>query len=165
MRGTFRILSVVALFLTFAQRAPAPIREVEESPAPTPAVKTAKEATSRPKPKSSRSPGDANSRVTRSAQVSPFSGKWVGTMPEVPWGNVATELIVDQTGTTMTWQESGKHKGVGKTQVNGNTLSANFFVGVAETWSLTLQTGGSTARVRLQAVMNDQTAVFHRVAK
>ena len=85
-------------------------------------------------------------------------------MPEVPWGNVATELIVDQTGTTMTWQESGKFKGVGKTQVNGNTLSANFMVGVAETWSLTLQSGGRTARVRLQAIMNDQTAVFHRVS-
>ena len=83
-------------------------------------------------------------------------------MPEVPWGNVATELMVDQTETTMEWQESGKEKGLSKTRLNGNTLQASFLVGVTATWSLTPQPDGVTAQVRLQAFMNDQTAIFHR---
>jgi hypothetical protein len=84
-------------------------------------------------------------------------------MPEVPWGNVATELIVDQAGTTMTWQESGKQKGTARTHLVGDTLQAHFQVGVPEIWSITVQPDGATALVRLQAFMNDQTATFHRV--
>jgi hypothetical protein len=85
-------------------------------------------------------------------------------MPEVPWGNIATELIVDETGTTMQWQESGKQKGTEAARLTGDTLQATFQVGVAATWSLTPQPDGATARVRLQALMNDQTAFFHRTS-
>ncbi len=115
----------------------------------------AKSTSKEPTPKSQTALGLPQSR---------FAGKWVGTMPEVPWGNVATELTVDQAGATMDWQESGKEKGFAKASVvNGDTLQANFVVGVAETWTITPLGNGTTARVRLQAFMNDQTAIFHRV--
>lgn len=99
----------------------------------------------------------------QSGTASRFAGTWVGTMREVPWGNIATELVVDQTGTTMLWQDSFKNNGLAKTQRIGDTLRASFQVGVTATWSITPQPDGATAQVRLQAFMNDQTAVFRRV--
>jgi hypothetical protein len=174
MKRTIAALLTVALFLIAAHRLPAPIQELPESPTPTaePSVK--------PKVKASKgetTPSQETRTPSRAARATPspkptvaqskgarFAGTWVGTMPEVPWGNVATELIVDETGTTMQWQESGKQKGTEKARLSGDTLQATFQVGVAAIWSLTPQPDGATARVRLQAFMNDQTAVFHRVA-
>ena len=86
----------------------------------------------------------------------------MGTMPEVPWGNIATALVVDQNEATMEWQESGKRKGLAKAQLTSNTLQATFPGWARPIWSLTPEPDGKTARVRLQAFMNDQTAVFHR---
>jgi hypothetical protein len=94
-----------------------------------------------------------------------FAGTWVGTMPEVPWGNVATELVVDKNETTIEWQESGNRKGLAKAQLTANTLQAIFPGWAHPIWSLTPESDGTTARVRLQAFMNDQTAVFHRTAR
>ena len=149
------LLTCCLLFFS-SHRLPAPI--VEESPTPTLQSLKPKRAKSSatPKPTSER-------KQETSAKKIRFAGKWVGTMPEVPWGNVATELTVDQAQTTMTWQESGQHKGIARAQVVGDTLQGNFVVGVAETWSITPLGDGTTARVRLQAFMNDQTAIFHRV--
>lgn len=157
-----------ALFLITAHRLPAPIQELPESPASTPgSAQTPKPKKSPAKPQPTRQADEAltKSKTEATPKVSRFAGKWVGTMPEVPWGNVATELIVDSTGTTMQWQESGRLKGMAKAQLSGDTLQGHFQVGVAETWSITLQGDGTTARVRLQALMNDQTAVFHRVSR
>lgn len=160
------LLGAVLLLLT-TLRLPAPIHEVPESPTPAPEAA----ATAKPKPKLSPTP-KPKAEASESApgpskrpvgpKTSRFAGKWVGTMPQVPWGNVATELIVDETGTTMQWQESGKQKGTEKTRLSGDTLLATFQVGVAATWSITLQPDGATARIRLQAFMNNQTAIFHR---
>jgi hypothetical protein len=87
-------------------------------------------------------------------------------MPEVPWGNVATTLVIDSTETTMLWEETGTRKGLAKTLRDGNTLQANFTVGgILENWSLTPDSDGKTARVRLRALLNDQTAVFRRVTQ
>lgn len=167
MRTAIQCLVIATLLFVTAQRLPAPIQEVQESPTPAPTVAS----TAKPKPKPSPKP-KPKAEASESApsplkpQVGPktsrFAGKWVGIMPEVPWGNIATELIVDETGTTMQWQESGKQKGTEKARLSGDTLQATFQVGVAATWSLTPQPDGATARVRLQAFMNDQTAVFHR---
>jgi hypothetical protein len=86
-------------------------------------------------------------------------------MPEVPWGNMATELVIDPTETTMLWQEGATRKGLEKTVRDGSTLQASLIVGsVRATWSLTTS-DGKTAQVRLQAFMNDQTAVFRRVTE
>lgn len=161
-------LLVTTFLLITTPRLPAPIQEVPESPTPAPTVaptvKPKAKASPKMKPKSEASESATNpARQQPSPKQSRFAGKWVGTMPEVPWGNVATELIVDETGTTMQWQESGKQKGTEKARLSGDTLQATFKVGVAATWSLTPQPDGATARVRLQAFMNDQTAVFHRI--
>jgi len=89
-------------------------------------------------------------------------------MPEVPWGNVATELEVDSTETTMLVRQpaSDYPGGPYKTQRNGSTLQVTFISGLASvTWSLTPTSDGKTAQVRLQAFMNDQAAVFRRVAE
>lgn len=161
-----RICLAILFLFASAHRAPAPIQEVQESPAPAPSVAL----TATPKAKASPKPKakEASESPTKSAKSGPntkqsrFAGTWVGTMPEVPWGNVATELIVDQAETTMIWQESGKHKGRANAQRSGNTLQASFQVGVTATWSITPQPDGATALVRLQAFMNDQTASFHR---
>jgi hypothetical protein len=163
MRRTLALLLPIALLLMAPNRLPAPISEIPESPTPK------AEAESKPaKRKSSPAPTSdvtkSESKKQTNVKTSRFAGKWVGTMPEVPWGNVATELILDETGTTMQWQESGKQKGTEKARLSGDTLQATFQVGVAAIWSLTPQPDGATARVRLQAFMNDQTAVFHRVA-
>lgn len=159
------VLCAVVLVLTTHQL-PAPISEVE-SPTPTPQQSAKPKSRSSPKSKarSEVKPSATASTTPQSAKQSRFAGTWVGTMPEVPWSNVATELIVDQTETTITWQESGRLKGVGKTRVDGSTLQATFSVGVQEIWSLTPEPDGKTAQVRLEAFMNNQTAVFHRVAE
>jgi hypothetical protein len=161
MRIGGSILIAAAVFLLTAPRSPAPIVE-ETTPRPTVAPRPEakpKRAKSHAAPKPTSEP-----KQERSANKIRFAGKWVGTMSEVPWGNVATELTVDQAEATMHWQESGQEKGLAKASVvNGNTLQANFVVGVAETWSITPLSDGTTARVRLQAFMNDQTAIFHRL--
>ena len=159
------VVCILSILLATAFRLPAPIQEIPESPTPERKIKKATKP--RPKAKSTSTPNEMTKSTTKlqtPAISNRFAGKWVGTMPEVPWGNVATELIIDQTGTTMQWQESGTQKGTSPAQINGNTIQANFQVGVTATWSLTLLADGTTARVRLQAFMNDQTAVFRRVA-
>jgi hypothetical protein len=153
------------ILLLGARQMPAPIQEIPESPTPVPAfTNTPKPKKSPAKPKPTPLPNEPGKTPNRSPSVQPsrFAGKWVGTMPEVPWGNVATELIVDPSESTMEWQESGRGKGRSVAKLNADTLQASFQVGVTATWSLTPQPDGATARVRLQAFMNDQTAIFHR---
>jgi hypothetical protein len=167
MKRTLALFLTVGLLLISAHRLPAPISEIPESPTPAPTVAP----TAKPKPKSLPKPkakSEASESATSSARQKPspkqsrFAGTWVGTMPEVPWGNVATELIVDQTEATMEWQESGKRKGLVKAQRIGDMVQGSFPAPIAIVWSVTPQPDGATARVRLQAFMNDQTAVFHR---
>ena len=165
LNRTSYLLIIAALLFVIAPRLLAPIQEMSESPTPKPKAQNGTKP--RPKAKPTATPNEARKSTTKPQKLAMnnrFAGTWVGTMPEVPWGNVATELIIDQTGTTMQWQESGTQKGTSPAQISGNTIQANFQIGVAETWSLTLLGDGTTARVRLQAFMNDQTAVFHRVA-
>jgi hypothetical protein len=160
------VVLAAVLLLIPVHRLPAPIQELQESPTPAPAsTKTPKLKKSPTRTKATPQPNESSKSPRRTAAPSTnrFAGKWIGTMPEVPWGDVPTELIVDQAGTTMRWQESGKQKGTSVATVNGDTVQASFQVGVTATWSLTPQRDGTTARVRLQAFMNDQTAIFQRV--
>jgi hypothetical protein len=160
----------IALFVITAHQLPAPIQEVPESqpPGPEQSAKPKPKPKPLPKPQSRSEAGESATNPVRqqpSSKRSRFAGTWVGTMPEVPWGNVATELIVDHTEKTMEWQESGKRKGVANAQLTGSTLQARFPAGITiATWSIDPQSDGTTARVRLQAFMNDQTAVFRRIA-
>jgi hypothetical protein len=155
----------LALLLATSERLPAPISE--ESPTPAP------EKSAKPKPRRLAEP-----KTNRSAKPSPsastpsptpsqkFAGTWSGIVPEVPWGNVQTELIVDPTETTMEWQESGNHKGSAKTQRNGNTLSARIPIGfTTAVWFISPRADGITADIQMTAFMNDDHAVFRRVSR
>ena len=165
--STFWSLLVAVLLLLTAHRLPAPIQEVQESPTPAPTAKSKSRPVPKRKSGSEASESAANS-VRRPAFLKQrrFPGTWSGTMPETSWGNLATELVVDQTETTMEWQESSKRKGLARAQLAGNTLQASFPAGIRTAkWSLTPEPDGATARVRLQAFMNDQITVFHRIGE
>jgi hypothetical protein len=161
MRKEVRILFAVAVFLLVApQRLPAPIVD-EEKATPAPEEQLKAKAKHSKKPKSNES--QASTRHEASSKQSRFAGAWVGTMPEVPWGNVAVKLVVDQTETTMEWWGAGNSHGTAKATLTGNMLSARFPAGfTTAVWYISPQPDGVTANVRLTAFMNDQTAVFHR---
>lgn len=162
-----RIFLVLALLLVTAHRLPAPIQEIPESPTPAPE----QSAKPRPKPLPKRKPkSDANESATKpvrqqpSSKQSRFAGSWAGTMETFPMGPAAVVLTVNSTETTMamTWRGSTV---TAKTQRNGDTLQATSPEGIyTNTWSLTPQPDGATARVRMQAFMNDFTAVFQKQA-
>lgn len=153
----FRLLFVAGLVLVTTHRLPAPIQEVPESPTPAPEQRTKKAES---KPKAAKS--DPTTKATPERKR--FAGTWSGIMPEVPWGNVSTELTVDQNETTMQWRDSGKTTALSaKATLTGNTLSARFPTGLTTAvWSISPSPDGATANVRLTAFMNDQTAVFQR---
>jgi hypothetical protein len=166
MKRTLVPFLAVTLLLITAHRLPAPISEVPESPTPAP------EQSAKPKPKRVIHPKTNQSEKSSVAASTPsptrsktFAGKWVGTMPEVPWGNIQTELIVDPTETTMEWQDSINSKpATAKATLTGNTLSALFPGWPRPVWSITPDPGGNTAHVRLQAFMNDDHAVFRKTS-
>jgi hypothetical protein len=167
MKRTLALLLTVALLLITAHRLPAPISEIE-SPTPAPAQSAKPKRTVKPKVNPEASESATNpARQQSSPKQSRFAGTWGGIMPEVPWGDVPTELIVDQNESTMEWREAGKPKTAlaAKTILNGDTVSARFLVGMTTAvWYISPKSDGVTANVRLTAFMNDQTAVFHRTA-
>jgi hypothetical protein len=170
MRRATLFFGVVLLLIT-AHRLPAPISEVPESPTPAstvaPTAKPKSKPLPKPKPKSEASESATNpGRQQPSSKRSRFAGTWVGTIQTFPPGNTATVLTVDSTETTMalTWDLSGPP--AAKAKLIGDTLQATFGEGLAApTFLLTPQPDGATARVRMQAFMNDFTAVFHRAAE
>jgi hypothetical protein len=156
------LILTIILAIASSHRLPAPVIEESQSPAPE---ETAKRKKSRPKT-SAVEPGSSGQArtVATPAPALPkkFAGTWVGVMPEVPWGDVQTELVVNNTETTMSWGDVGKKKTSAKTQLSGDTISARFPAGfTTAVWYITPQADGN-ANVRLTAFMNDQTAVFQR---
>jgi hypothetical protein len=168
--------------LAVVERLPAPISEIESpTPAPEQSVKSRPKPSPKLKPKSEARASATRSVKQTATKESRFAGTWVGIMRKVPWGNVATTLVIDSTETTMLWEETGTRKGLAKTLHDGDTLQASFVVGgVQETWSLTPESDGKTGRVRLQELLSGgsrpgsqkawdresvQTAVFRRVTQ
>ena len=157
------ILLVVLLALALSHRLPAPIVEENQTPAPE---EPAKRKKSRPKTSAVEPGSSGQARTAATPAPAPpkkFAGTWVGAMPEVPWGDVQTELVVDNTETMMSWEDAlSKKRSTVKTQLNGDTISARFPAGfTTAVWYITPRADGS-ASVRLTAFMNDQTAVFQR---
>ena len=160
-----RCALALALWLLTAHPVPAPIHELPEKKAATskPTSRTtekssAKSSTKAQPPAAKPAPQPATP-VTRSR----FAGTWVGTTPTVPWGNIPIVLTIDPKDTTVAMSWNGEKSRSAKAQVSGDTLQARFPAGLTQiTWSITPQPDGSTARVRMQAFMNDFTSVFHR---
>ena len=120
---------------------------------------------------------------------SKFAGNWVGIMPTVPWGNLPSVVTIDssETAMAMSWYEAddqakGKihqhfkaspesardhaaaNPAYAQAQREGDTIIASFpaaLLGKSK-WFLTPQPDGVTAKVRMQAFMNDFTATFRR---
>jgi len=164
MRATARFCFVCIFLFAATYRLPAPIVE-EEKPTPAPAAKPRPKRTA--ETKSNRAAQTSTTKSTPTPVPSKkFAGTWSGIMPEVPWGNIQTELIVDPTETTMEWRDSlsSKH-GTAKATLAGETLSALFPGWPRPVWSITPDPGGKTAHVRLQAFMNDDHSVFRRVSQ
>lgn len=157
------VLVILALVLVGAHHLPAPISE-ESSPSPPQerSTKSKPKLLPKPKPKAETSESATNSVKQRTPKQSRFAGIWVGTMPTFPMGPAAVVLTVDSTETTMAMTWRGSTVTV-KAQRNGDTLQATSPEGIyTNTWSLTPEPDGVTARVRMQAFMNDFSAVFHR---
>lgn len=190
---SIRVLLCTAVFLATTHPLPAPIHEVPDAPAPTPAPSTK----ARPIPKATDKtpansitkgpPSRSSTQAATSTTRSRFAGTWVGTMATVPFGGLHTIITVDPTETAMavSWYEAAEPNGAkiqqkfkgapgnaatklafAKAILNGDTLTARFPAPTlgTSTWSITPQPDGVTARVRMQAFFNDFTAVFDRAA-
>ena len=183
-----RFFLILLSILLMADRSPAPI--VEENPTPAP-EQTGKPKTKRAvesQPNRATTSSHAES-APASARSKKFAGSWVGTMPTIPWGNLPSVVTVDSTETAMamSWydaDEPGNPKryrhfkpapaserghvpakpAFATARLDGDTLTASFSAPLlgSSTWSITPQPGGTTALVRMQAFMNNFTAVFQR---
>jgi hypothetical protein len=104
------LLSVAALLIT-AQRLPAPISEISETPMPSPQAeasdskprhsskqkkKADEEVNLLKKQASSPAPSSKTERTQN-----PFAGTWVGTFMQGMWGNVETTLVINAAGTSV----------------------------------------------------------------
>ena len=154
-----------------ASHLPAPIQEITETPTPV-AEQSAKPTRAKSSASSLSSEKNEKAAVQKSvAKSSPdqsrktFAGTWIGTIPAFPTGPQETVLTVDPTETKMQQTWVGHRTAVAQARIEGDTLRATYTGGVTYTWSLTPLPDGVSARARLQAFMNDQTAIFHRVVK
>ena len=175
MKVPFRTLVLsVALMLVTSHHLRAPISEIA-TPTPTPRQQSEKprpKSSPKPKPKGEASASATSSVSQQATKQARFAGTWVGTLPIVPFGDTATQVVVDPTETSVVVQDSrGKYVSE-KTQLVGDTLqvfstSPNGFLPNAfhAKYSITPEPDGKTARIRFQAFMNDETAIFRRVAE
>ena len=162
---------------TTEERAPRTKHSPKSKPSPEKSETT---ETKQPRGEVAKSSPPARSR---------FAGNWVGTMPTIPWGNLPSVVTIDssETAMAMSWYDADD-PGIGKihqrfkpspasernhaagnpayaqARINGDTITASFPAPVlgTSTWSLTPQPDGVTANVRMQAFMNNFTAVFRR---
>lgn len=159
------VVATSCFLLGSALRLPAPI--MEES-TPTPAAKeVVKTKPKRTESNTNRREAAATTRTP--APTKKFAGKWSGIMPEIPWGNVETELTVDENESTMQWRDkigSNSKSLTAKTTLSGNTLSARFPVGfTTAVWYITPRPDGLSADIRMTAFMNEDHGVFQRVSR
>jgi hypothetical protein len=171
------------------EQSPKPKRTIKPKVSESSESSTKRQTASSPQKAEPSESGTNPLRQQPTAKPSRFAGTWVGTMPTIPWGNLESVLTVDSTETSMavSWYEADEpgdakiHRhfkaapasarghaaakpAFAKAQLNGDTLAVTFPAALLGTskWSIIPQPDGTTARVRMQAFMNDFTAVFHR---
>jgi len=184
---------VCSLVLIVMHRLPAPIVE-EEKPVPAP-EQTAKPKSKRTVAKSETNRAKTSARAaptTIPARPKKFAGSWSGTMATIPWGNLPSVVTIDSTETmmAMSWydgDEPGNPKiyrhfkpspeserghvaakpAYAVARLEGDTMTATFSAPLlgSSKWSITPNPDGTTARIRMQAFMNDFTAVFQRTSR
>jgi hypothetical protein len=188
MSRQIRYFVVLLSILLMAERSPAPIVEENPTPAPEQTAKPKARRAVESQPNRATTSSHAES-APASARAKKFVGSWVGTMPTIPWGNLPSVVTVDSTETAMamSWydaDEPGSPKryrhfkpapanerghvaarpAFAAAHLDGDTLTATFSAPLlgSSTWSITPQPDGTTARVRMQAFMNNFTAVFQK---
>ena len=172
------------------QRSPAPIVEQTENPTPVPEQSVKPKPKRVPESKTDRAtPSPRTASTQAPARAKKFAGSWAGTMSTIPWGNLPSVVTIDSTETTMamSWYEADEpgnpriyrhfkaapesershvaaKPAFAMARLDGGTMTATFSAALlgSSTWSITPQPDGKTARVRMQAFMNDFTAVFQR---
>jgi hypothetical protein len=167
LRRTSCCILVAALLLATAPRLPAPISEIE-SPTPTPqqSAKPRPKPSLRPKAQTDRERVCHGLRQTIGNEAKPLHRHLGRHDAGSSVGGTATQMVVDPTETSITVQDSRSRYVSEKTQRDGDTLQGFYAAGLVKwTWSLTPNSDGKTAQVRFQEIMNDQTAVFRRVAE
>jgi hypothetical protein len=183
-------LSIITLsILMIAERAPAPIVE-EEKPTPAPGESAKPKPKRNAESQTNRASTSSRTAATPSpAKTKKLAGSWVGTMSTIPWGNLPSVVTIDSTETAMamSWydgDEPGNPKvyrhfkpspsserghvaakpAFAAARLEGDTMTATFSAPLlgSSKWSITPQPDGKTARVRMEAFMNNFTAVFQR---
>ena len=172
---TFRFLLVIALVVMTANRLPAPISEVPESPTPAP------EQSAKPKPKptikpkvTSESSESSIKRQTPSpqpkSQATPqrnlFNGTWVGTIRRGIFGNIDCTFIISAAGTSVvdksrlgsfTWRATCDGQ---RMQWRGGAMDANNC-----SWTFTPNADGETALVTESVLfVANSSAVFRKTS-
>jgi outer membrane biosynthesis protein TonB len=170
----FLVVFAINLF-TVTQRLPAPIVEEEKPmPAPQRSAKPKPKRTTKPKIESEKKESvnqparrtieSKKSQVNAQPQKK-FSGIWRGTINCGIWGSIEHRIIIDDTQKSMTVSKigigPGGANGTAAATLGPDGLSAQL-PGVNGKWSLQPNTGGKTARVRLDGFMHVSSAVFTR---
>ena len=153
------ILSVLLLFAS-AQRLPAPIQEIPETPSPSP-----RSAPKQPRPKATATAAKPATVQAKSGNL--FAGSWHGSLPFGMAGTITPTLAVNQDGTAVT--ESGGLVAPFTASATNNGKTVSWRTGAVNEmqWTLTPASDGKTAVVRVHGNMfiGDHTATFQKVSK
>jgi len=172
LQRTFRFLLVVALLLVTAQRLPAPIQEVSESPTPAPEQPAEPKAkrTTRSKVNAAESESSTPSRSRATPVPTPskrFPGTWRGTLAFGMFGDLHLTLVVNNEGNAVT--ESGGLVGTitFKATNDGNTVTWRSGSFDSIHWTLTPNTDGKTAILDVKAglLIGNHTAIFQKTSQ
>src|SRR5690242_12365901 len=98
-----RLLIFSVLLFVFAQRLPAPVQEIPETPTPSPRSTPTRSAAQQVRPKITATPSKPRSAPDKPTHL--FTGSWHGTLPFGMLGTITPTLTVNQDGTAVT--ESG----------------------------------------------------------
>jgi carbon monoxide dehydrogenase subunit G len=150
----------VALLLVTADRLPAPIQEVVESPTPKP------EQTAKPKPKSSLQPKPDDSRKQRAVvKATPtaallFAGTWLGVSGELRGRTVTVNPT--ETSVSIDGGPWGRETGSVEANAGGQLIWSTTPLSVRVKWTFTLVAGGKSAQLTNKHFLGSETGTFQK---
>jgi hypothetical protein len=140
-----QIFVALALVLMTAQRLPAPIQEIPESPTPTAEQPKRKKTESKPKV--------IEAKAKPSPSIAPlplgparFAGTWTGTINQGVLGDIAVSLTIDANGTSVKEvNRTGTYNHAATIAANTMTWKAGWLSEI--TWTFAPSADGKTAAV------------------
>jgi hypothetical protein len=150
MHRFVKLLAVIGFLIIAAHRLPAPIEE-EASPSPT----ATRQATAPPAPTAT---GPLLKR-----QAARFAGTWTGKIKFGNTSDVEFTFIINPEATSMIQKSKRFGEHAHPTTVNANTISWTAGAKNAITWTLTPNSDGQTAVVKVKPISGEEsTATFQR---